>query len=329
MELKNVLWIGGVVIALALIPSAVLFYQNQVLKEQVARYAGDLDINHKALTKSLQRAETKIASTNEELSIFAEQNDINLAAVEEDLKSIGGRLEAVASTKAKTITVVHNHYPSDSTTPSEIEVPICKQDGRPIDVHGYTKRIETKELSDSNGMRVADVSFSAAQKRPWSSKVYGLNYNILNTIGRGEKGQFILSTELTVENPEAQPGKTFRIEGVESRVIQAPPPPPEFDWWSPALYLAAQLALEVHKEIDFSASISLGFSIFSYGRDWRFLGVSIGYDAFQNAFRASLIPALYNVGSPLPVLDDLWLGLDVGISHEANVSVGLVIGTRL
>jgi len=329
LKIKTVLWIVSVAIILALIPAGILFYQNQRLKDQVSQYAGEQNINYKALTESLQRAETKQARSNKELTIFAEQNGINIKAVEQDLQNLDGRLEAVASTKAKTTTVVHNHYPSDSTTSSEIEVPTCKQDGRPIDIYGYTKRIETKELTDSNGMRVADVSFSAAQKRPWSSKVYSLEYNALSTIGRGTNNQLILSTELTVENPETQPGKIFRIKGVESRVIQAPEPGPTFDWWDPALLLLTIPALIAYPKIDFSASLSLGFSVWSYGRDWRVLGITAGYDAFQNAFRASLVPFLYNIGEPLPLLSSLYIFLDIGISSQADVSIGLGIGTRL
>lgn len=329
MKIKNIIWMIVVLAILALIPTGVLFCQNEKLKDQVAKYAGEQNINYKILSKSLQRAETKIAENSDELVVFADQNGINIQAVEEDLESLNGRLEAVAVTESKTFNVTHNHYPSDSNTPSEIEVPVCKEDGRPIDIHGYTKRIETRELIDSNGMRVADVSFSAAQKEPWSSKVYGIEYKINNTIGRSPAGKIILTTELLAQNPQAQPEQTFRIEGVDSRVLQAPPLPPTFDWWDPTVYLLATPGVEVYKAPEFSASLSLGFSIFSYGDDWNFLGISAGYDAFQNAFRASLFPFLYNVGGPLPFFQDLWIGLDVGLSHEANVSIGLIIGTRL
>lgn len=329
MKLRTTLWLGGVIILLSLIPLGILLYQNNKLKEQITQYAGQLDISHKALTKSLQRAETKLAKNNKELDIFAEQNGINIKAVQEDLDSLGGRLEAVASTEAKTVTVVHNNYLSDSTTNSKIEIPICKSDGRPIDIYSYTKRIETKELSDSNGMRIANVSFTAAEKRPWNSKTYGITYKILNTIGKGPNNQVILTTELTAENPEAQPGKIFRIKGVSSRVLQAPEPSPNFDWWNPSLYLMGQLALIVHEEIDFSASLSIGFSIWSYSDNWRFFGVSAGYDAFQRTFRASFIPVLYNIGGPLPLLTNLWVYADIGISHLGSVSIGFGLATSI
>jgi hypothetical protein len=329
MKTRTLIIIGGIVVLLSLIPAAVLFLQNRALKGQLQEYAGDQAVTNRALTESLQRAETRIARANIELEAFAEEHDIDLERIREDLESIGGRLEAIAETESATETVIVTNRPSDHSSQTNQEVPTCEENGRPIDTHGYTRTVETRELLDSNGMRIADVSFSAAQESPWSSKVYGIRYRILNTIGRRDDGRLILTTELIAENPEAQPGETFRIDGVESRVLQAPQPAPQFRWWDPSLYLIAQLSLIVYKEIDFSASISLGFSVFSYGNAWRFLGVSAGYDAFQNTFRASLIPFLYNVGDPLPFLSDLWLFPDIGIDHNGSVSIGFAIGTRL
>lgn len=329
MKLKTVLWIIGAVAILALIPIGILSYQNQKLKKENLSLTGTVDVTQKKLTDSLLRADTERTDELRKLRDLAKEQGSDIGKIERDLRSLGASLEAVAQTSAQTKTVVHNHYTSTSTTPSKTEVPTCPEDGRPIDVHGYTKRIETINLEDSNGMRVADVSFAAAEKTPWSSKIYGLRYKINNTIGRSQDGQIVLYTELLAENPEAQPGETFHIEGVESRVLQAPEPGPSFQWWDPALFLNAHLAIEVHPGLDFTAGLSLGFSIFSYGEDWRFLGITAGYDAFQNEFRASLIPALYNVGGPMPFLQDLWLGLDVSISHNADVGVGLVIGTTL
>jgi len=323
------LWFIGVAVVLLLIPTSILFCQNQKLKELNGTLSGQVEISEKHLSQSLIRAKTERTDELSKLRDLASEQGTDIQKIENDLSSIGADLEAVAQTTAKTKTVVHNHYTSDSTSPSKTKVPICEEDGRPIDVHEYTKRTETVNIQDSNGMRLADVSFSAAEKAPWRSKVYGLTYKVNNTIGRSGDDRVILYTELLVSNPEAQPGEVFRIEGIESRVLQAPEPDPEFDWWDPSLYLMAQLGMEVYDHLEFSASLSIGFSVWSYGDNWRFLGVSAGYDAFRNAFRASLIPVLYNVGGPLPIINDLWVGFDVGISHQADVSVGIVIGTRL
>jgi hypothetical protein len=327
-QLKRNLFLGGAAILLLSIPFTILFCQNRKLRKQLEQLNGVEDIPYKKLTDSLQRAETVIADNAGALDEFAAEHGHDIETIRDDLQSIGAELRAISTTEAGTSTVVYNHYKSEISTPTETEVPTCENDGRPIDLHGYTKTIETKQLSDSNGMRVADVSFSAAEERPWSSKVHGIRYKILNTVGEGEQGQVILHTELTAENPTIQPGQIFRIKGIDSRTLQAPPSPPEFKWWDPAIYLMGQLSVDAYPEVGFGASLSLGFSPFSYG-DWRFLGITAGYNAFQNTFRASLAPALYNIGEPLPFLSDTWLFFDVGIDTAGSVSVGLGIGTTL
>lgn len=327
-DLKVLLWIGGIVIIFSLIPAGILFYQNHELKKALEITSGERDLQYKKLSDSVQRAETSNAKNGEDLISLARKTSIDIDSISKDQQNLGAKIEALAITEAKTTTIVHNNYTSTSSTPSGKEPEVCKEDGRPIDVYGYTKRVEKINLDDSNGMRLADISFSAGEKNPWASKVYGIHYRVLNVMGRTQSGQITLHTELQSENSEAQPGQIFHIEGVSSQLTQTEIPA-RFSWWNPRLFLLIQLGLEAYPTLDFSASLSLGLTIWAYGDNWRFLGVSAGYDAFQNSFRASFIPAMYNIGEPLPLLTNLWLGLDVSIDTRLNVGVGFVIGTTL
>lgn len=319
--------ISAGVVLLMLIGLVILTSQNAALKAQNEALEADSAERYKKLTDSLQRA-TSEAATNKQLDEFAEQHQFDLDLIREDLHQLGAELEAVASSSGKTQTVVKNYYNSTTVEPSTESVPTCKEDGRPIDVHGYTKTIQSTRLEDSNGMPVADVSFEAAKQAPWSSKVHGIEYTVNNTIGKRPNGQLILHTELLASS-EAQPNKTFRIKGFQSRLLQTPQRA-RFDAWDPAIYLMGQFGLGVYPSLQFNAAISLGFSIMSYG-DWRFLGVSIGLDAYQQTFFASFIPFLYNIGEPLPFFSDLEIFpfLAASIGEESNLSIGIGIGTRL
>jgi hypothetical protein len=328
MKLKTTLWIIGAVLLLSLIPTGLLSYQNWKLKKEKISLAGQVTISEKRLSDSLLRADTERTDELSKLREQAEEHGSEVEKIERDLRSLGATLEAVAQTSAQTESVVHNHYSSTSTTQSKAEVPVCSEDGRPIDIHGYTKRVETVNLEDSNGMRVADISFAAAEKAPWTSKVYGLTYKINNTIGRSEGGQIVLYTELLAQNPEAQPGEIFRIEGIESRVLQAPEPGPQFSWWDPRIYLGTGLGVGVYPDIEFSASLNLGFSPFSYD-NLSVLGIFVGYDAFNNSFLATLHPVLYNVGAHIPLVSSIFLSVFIGIDHTSEVSVGMGVSTRL
>ena len=326
-KVKTVLTVAavGLVVALTLGSSAYLFWKIRTLEEENQRLLNQVTVNHENLTKSLQRAETSQV-TQADLAAFAEEVGLDIQKLRGDLRSLGADLEAIASTKAKTTTIHHHHAPSDSSSSSEIEVPTCKEDGRPIDIHRYTERIESRELRDSSGMRIADVSFEAAEENPWSSTTWGISYTINNSVARTRDGSIVLHTELLAES-EAQPGEIFRIEGAESRVLQVPEEV-HFEWWNPQLYLTAQLGINAWPGIDLSASLAIGFSVMSYG-NWAFFGISAGFDGWNRSFFASFIPLMYNIGEPIPLLSDLEVGPHVGIDHNANVSVGITIGTRL
>ena len=329
MKTRTVLITGGVSLAVVLIAFGFLFYQIEQGSKKYDLLQEQYKISQKNITDSLQRADTKRAESTRDLKVFSDQIGLDLSDVDRDLRKIGSEIQAVSTTEVRTTKIIHINSGSDSSTPSNVEVPECPNDGRPIDVHGYTKRVESKRLKNSAGLTVADVSFEAANKAAWNTSVYGINYRINSVIGRTKSGQVTLHTELLATNPEVEPEKAYRIDGVDSRVLQAPAPSPEFSFWDPAVYLLGNAAVGVSPEISFSLSIGFGFSIFSYGDNWRFLGITAGFDAYQQEFRASLIPVFFNIGGPLPFFDDLFLYLDVGVSHEADISIGFGISTRL
>jgi len=327
-NLRNILIVGAACLIGCGVPIAFLSIQNCQLKDQNSHLVDDLIIGQKSLTDSLQRAESKIVTTQEDLSLFAEKNELDIEAIRADLHTLDATLAAVAVTEGGTTTIVKNYYKSTDSTPSDTEVPKCKEDGRPIDVWGHTQKVQSIDLEDSNGMKIAKTSFEAAKETPWSSKVYGIRYKVLNSVGRQRNGRLILHTELTAENPEAQPGETFRIKGISSEMLELPAPRAVFDWWDPHLYLMAYLGMGVYPVLEFSAGASLGITIMSYG-DWTFVGLSLGFDGFQQTFQASFIPFLYNIGGPLPFLSDLEIGPYIGLDHTLSVSIGIGITTML
>jgi hypothetical protein len=327
MKTKTILITSGIFLVILLTVFGIMFWRIQDLKQTNIQLSGELNVSAEKLSKSLQRAETKITSNKDELERFAETNKLDIDKIKDDLASLNANLEAISTTLAKTKTVNNYYSVSDKQSKSKNKVPECPIDGRPIDIHGYTKSTQHRHLDDSNGMRVADVAFDASSKRPWSSTVYGLRYRINSSIGRTSKGTITLHSELLVENPEISPGEYFSIEGVESRVLQVPEAA-KFDAWDPGIYLSIGLGVGVWSEIEFSAVLSLGFSIMSYG-DWRFIGLTAGLDASNMTFMASFFPFAYNIGEPIPLLSDLWIFPYIGIDHTSEISIGIGLATLL
>jgi hypothetical protein len=82
----------------------------------------------------------------------------------------------------------------------------------------------------------------------------------------------------------------------------------------------------------FSAAVSLGVSGWGYGvsendLSWRF--VRLGVNATRDSMGASLTPVLYNVGGPLPLFSNLWVGPQVGYDFWNGLGFSLFVGSVL
>jgi hypothetical protein len=62
---------------------------------------------------------------------------------------------------------------------------------------------------------------------------------------------------------------------------------------------------------------------------WTFLSLNAGLNSNPGYFVLSLAPALYNIGLPLPLVSDLFIGPAIGIDYRANPYYILQIGTSL
>jgi len=291
----------------------------------------DISTTHEFLTETLQRASSSKVDSERELLSLAEDNQIDISLIQRDLRSLGAKLEAIAVTTTGTKTLQKTKRPSDESTPRP-DLPtdppvLCKEDGRPIDVHGYTLRSESIYLEDSLGMKVGKASFLANQATPWSTRTYGLQYKIVNAISKGPRDSLHLHTELFIENPEAHPGASFAIPGISSSLVQVKRRP-SFSWRDPRLTLGIGGGIGVHPTFQGTAQAYLGFSFLSYG-SFRFLALSGGFDFINNTAIFSLAPFSYNIGDPLPLLSDLWLSPAVGVDHTGEISVSILLGTTL
>ena len=197
LNIKSLLIILGVPTIIFLAIAGIFFYKIHKLEEANQQLSGQLDVQHRFLTESLQRAETTFVK-QATIDRLAEELGLNLLTIREDLTKIDARLEAVATTVAKTPTIIRVNIPSTSTTPNPSgtpEVPTCPTDDRPIDVHGYTQNVQTLRVTDNNEMPVADVSFTAASPAPWNFTTFGITYRINQAISRVQRdGRILLHT---------------------------------------------------------------------------------------------------------------------------------------
>jgi hypothetical protein len=62
---------------------------------------------------------------------------------------------------------------------------------------------------------------------------------------------------------------------------------------------------------------------------WTFISPNVGFDSSSRYLVLSLSPVLYNIGLPLPLVNDLFIGPAIGVDYRANPYYILQIGTSL
>lgn len=333
-RVKTALAVMGFVVVLLLLAAGGyflknLFDENERLRTEVTQF--------KALTETLVRSSTQWATKKDVEARMAELlTKDDLKAVKDDLDRLGASLTAVGRTVGTINRKVSALEKSDREGPPNPMVEKC-DDGRLIDVHGYTKAPQIKELMDGNKAPVAKAEFNAAKPKPWKYEVYEREYHLATVVGRKESGQ--LTFHHTLEY--GVPGKvkqTFPVKLKTSEYLQIPNSRRMF-WWTPALDVGVFVGGRVHGLSDdaggrFSFGADLGFSFSSYGRTkvdslFRFFRLGAGYDAQRTAAHFSFAPAQVNIADPLPVLTNLWLWPYVGLDTAGGINIGAGLGFRL
>jgi hypothetical protein len=102
-------------------------------------------------------------------------------------------------------------------------------------------------------------------------------------------------------------------------------------WWAPTLILGIHQPL--FSQTDWYPKPFLAVSISKLGRPthddlFRFFQFGIGL-AKESKVMFLFTPATYNLGTDLPLIHDLWIGLDLGLDIGAHWSVGVSLSTGL
>lgn len=303
--------------------------ENQALRSEI--------VEAKKLTDTLIRSSTKWATKDDvtsSLSVLVTKED--LKAIQNDLDRLGSRLSAVGQTIGTIKAKIAQLESSDREGP-ENPVATCS-DGKIIDIHGYTKKPQIKELEDSNKAPLASVQFDASKDKPWSYESYKRDFKIVTVVGKKDDGQLTFHQQLQYSVPDKNKDKVYNIELLSSEYMQVPLKNQMF-WLNPVLDLNVFVGGNFHTFIlgggrpdsVFSFGADIGLSLSSYGEtkadSWfRLFRLGIGYDAERQSMHVSFAPFAFNVGKPLPLLTNLYLTPQVAIDSAGGVLLGIGIG---
>lgn len=305
--------------------------ENEQLRSQITEF--------KALTETLVRGSTTWATKKdleEQLKNLLTKEE--LAALNKDLREIGASLIVVGNTVGRVERRVAKLEASDSQIPNPgggIECP----SGGLIDTHEYTRNTQVKELVDANVAPVALVKFDASSATPWDYETYEKEYKLTTIVGKRDSGQMVLDYKLTYSVPE-KGTKEYPIKIVSSDHLQVKNKNKMF-WVNPTLDISvfgggtvSQFAPGPGRPSPFSAGVDLGLNISSYGEtkvdsSFKFFRVGVGYNIERQSAHLSVAPITYNVGKPLPLITNLYVGPTLAVDTAGGITLNLGVGLQL
>lgn len=321
-NLNKVLITLGIVFTLGLL-SFVVYQQRQIAKQQDA--IEKQVVLQKDLADKIVRAQAEYA-TKGDLESFVKTNGLNLKAIQDDLGKLSADIVSANKVIVKSNGVVADHVASSSTssTNPNPNLPICK-DGSVcpnVDPFGYLTKQQNLKLVEPFGtdqVPVGEVGFSSWQEKPWNIKLSPRQYQVVTVVGEDENQRQYFYNKFTI----TVDGKPYDIK-IDSSQTKQEYPTAKFSWWNPSLYLGVDGGLNLTAmKGEFGPSLNL--QLMSYGMyktqpDFSILQLGLGYGTVSKQLEFIITPFAYNIGKPIPLMNNLYVGPALMVDTKGNVA---------
>jgi len=183
----------------------------------------------------------------------------------------------------------------------------------------YVETVIKKTLSDKSEIPWSWAMYSpniqGAEK--WTTGTYPVKIHTKIAIGKNDdRSDAMVEAYMTSDIFKADKGKKFPIDIASVSWVEKPPGEKSF-MFNPRLSIGMNIGSEVYPALE--------VSFFSYGEtkgdmDWRFLG--LGFGATGDHRYLTLAPVEYNIGKPLPLMENLFFAPYIGLDENSNTIWG-------
>lgn len=284
-------------------------------------------IQMKQLDDSIARSQSSYVTSDQ---LEKSLSDLGLHAIQADLDRLNAKIDAINIVLISTPGFIGTNIGSTSTKPKPKNDPIVPPvipctNGECInpDKFNYLNNEQFLAINEpfTDGfVPFGSTSFKAWEQKPWSLNILPRNYSISNVVSQDEDGQMIVYNKFNIEVD----GKKYPIKIKDSKTIQELRGS-EF-WFNPRLQLGVGVGPVVYPKLTAEVVPTLQVSLFSYGphrrqTTWNFLGLGIGMHTQNPSPVVSISPVNYNIGEPLPLLENLFIGPTLSVDISGNISI--------
>lgn len=262
----------------------------------------------------------------------AEQMGASLEQIRRDAAALGTQINSLVAGTIRTSGKRQAGLASSETEARVEPGPGAAEAPLGVDQWSYTGSRQVLRLSEpfvgSEEVPWGKVGFSAWKKEPWDIEVLPRTYKSLAVGTIGPDGRRHVYTQFAVEVD----GRVYRLPVTAAQYVEDVAPM-AFRWkLTPMLSLSAGPFVA---DADGVAVLpGLQFAVARYGAPgdfpiWVFLAPGVAYEPRLGGFGLTLVPAAYNVGAPLPILENLYVGPSVGVQVGGGISVGASVSVGL
>jgi hypothetical protein len=326
---KILIGIGSTIVVLML---GYMIYNQEKIKSQQTALQSSI-IAQQALVDGIVRSQSTYA-TAADLAKFAADNDINMKAIQANMKTLNDQLASVNvitadSTGQHTVNVATTSTgPANPKPPTAVTVP-CTGGSATCpnqDPFGYQAKQQNLALNEDFStikVPIGSVGFSAWQQNPWDVQIAPREYNVDTVVGvdENQRQTFYNKFSVKVNNQSYDiPIKTATTEQVTPKAT--------FSFWNPRLLVGMDGGVDVNAvKGAFIPSLNLG--IMSYGQykttpTLSVLEVGIGADVVGKTGELVITPVAFNFGNQFfhPLMNNTYVAPSVSIGTTGNITVG-------
>ena len=335
--LTKILVAIGVIVTLGAL--GYMIYNQEMIKSQQATIQSSL-IAQQTLVDGIVRSQSQYA-TAADLAKFASDNDINLKAIQANMKTLNDQLASINvitanSTGQNTTNVATTNTGPANPKPPIVTTTVACTGGTATcpnqDSFGYQLKQQNLALNEDFAnikVPIGTVGFSAWQQNPWDVQIAPRVYNVDTVVGVDANERQTFYNKFTVDVG----GKTYDIP-IAKATTEQQIPTASFSLWNPRLLMGVDGGVNIERlKGAVIPSISLG--IMSYGQykttpTLSVLEVGIGADVVNKLPELVVTPVAWNVGKQFfaPFMNNTYLAPSVSVATDGTftVSGGLRVG---
>jgi len=317
--------IAAGIVALIAALLLIIKYQYDTMEKQKA--IADSMVEQKQLTDSIARSQAQYV-TAKDLEAYAKNLDVKLKPIRDDLEKLDGEVKGVGEVRVITVGYKGNDIPSDTSVPRPPEEQ--PKPGDNLDPWNYQRaqqKLKLQEPFTDNNIPWGEVGFKAWEQEPWELTVYPRSYHVVNVLGQDEEGRHYVYNKFSIEAD----GKKYDIKIDKSQFVEEYPAS-KFRW-SPSLYLGLGAGAYLKSDPAWAVTPTLQMFLFSYGKtklvpEWTFIGLGLGYEAFERRLDFLVSPVGYNIGTHIPLVKNLYVVPTITVDFTGDFAVlgGISVG---